>query len=382
VCALLAAGAWAQPVPKKYQPLYHELDGQLRTFELRLPPASSGKTPIRAAALLGADCHRGEIMLADAQREATLRELDALKNLGAEGIVLGVCYPLLTAAFHEPQPYLDYYANLANEVRSRGMKLLVEHTTMLRAYAPVDVRPYYRKLTKPRFTRERFGELKTILIALQPDYLTLVSEPRAQAAGQKLSIKEWRNYVRRSVDTLTQQLGAFPTLLGAGCGLWEELESAEAFAGIKGLGYIDLHLYPLSSAGKNNLERMLTWPDRIRAIDPDKRILMSGLWLYKAGEADVAHTVGDPRVVARDVYSFWAPLDQRFLRIAGIAAREKGIELVAPSGPGYFFAYLDYDDPLTFRLRPKDLVNLASQRTYEAILRNAVTDTGLAFRDM
>jgi len=80
-----------------------------------------------------ARCHRGEFLLETGVREATLRELDALKNLGAEGIVLQICYPLLTPEFRDPQPFLDYYSNLANEVRARNLKLLIEHGTLLPA---------------------------------------------------------------------------------------------------------------------------------------------------------------------------------------------------------------------------------------------------------
>jgi hypothetical protein len=379
--------ALAQSAPKRYQELYRELDAQLSAFGRRLPPVSNGKAPIRAATLLSASCQRGEIILGDAQRESTLRELDALKSLGADAVVLQICYPLLTPGFRDPQPFLDYYANLANEVRARGMKLLVEHDTLLPAYASVDARPYYHKLTKQRFARERFEELKAILLALQPDYLTLVSEPRTHSAGLKLTVKDWRNYIQRSVDTLSQQLGSFPTLLGAGSGLWNDFEYAAAFAGIKGLSYIDLHLYPLAGGGQSNLDRLLAWPDRIRAIDPDKRIVISETWLYKAGGAEAFNPAADaemlnPAVFARDAYSFWAPLDEKFLRVVGVAAREKGIELVAPYWSRYFFAYLDYNDPLTFRLKSKDLMSLASQRAYEAILRAQVTATGLAFHSM
>jgi hypothetical protein len=383
----LTHAALAQSAPKKYQGLYRELDAQLSVFERRLPPVSHGKTPIRAATLLSASCQRGEIILGAAQRESTLRELDALKSLGADGLVLQICYPLLTPRFRDPQPFLDYYANLANQVRARGMTLLVEHVCLLPAYASVDARPYYHKLTKQRFGRERYEELKTIVLALQPDYLTLVSEPHTHSGGLKLTVKDWRNYVQRSVDTLSQQLGSFPTRLGAGSGLWDEFDYVQAFAGIKGLSYIDLHLYPLAADGQSNLDRLLAWPDRVRAIDPDKHIVMSETWLYKAGAGEALNPVADaavlnPAVFARDVYSFWAPLDEKFLRVVGAAAREKGIELVAPFWSRYFFAYLDYNDPLTFRLKANDLMSLASQRAYEAILRGQPTDTGLAFRAM
>ena len=382
VCLAGLHTAHAQTPPKKYQDLYHELDSQLSAFERRLPPRSSGSAPIRAATLLSANCHRGEVILGESQREATLRELEALKGVGAEGIVLEVCFPLLTRAFRDPQPFIEYYANLANEIHVRGLQLVVEHNSLLPAYASVDVRPYYKKLTKQRFGRERYAELKTILLAMNPEYLTLVSEPRTHTAGLSLTVSDWRTYVQRSVDMLSEQLGSFPTLLGAGSGLWDDFGYVEAFSAIKGLGYIDLHLYPLISGGESNLERLLAWPDRIRGIDPGKRIIMSELWLYKASTGERFNAAADPGVFARDVYGFWSPLDRKFLRVVGIAARAKGIEVVGPFWSRYFFAYLDYNDPLTFNLRPTALLNLASQRAYAAILNGKHTDTGLVFRGM
>ncbi|HTS51960.1 MAG TPA: hypothetical protein VMH26_01690 [Burkholderiales bacterium] len=381
-CLGWTQSGFAQNPPKKYEKLYRELDAQLSEFHRRLPARASGKAAIRAASLLSVDCQRGEFILSEAQREATLRELDALQELGAEGIVLQVCYPLLTPAFRDPLPFIEYYANLANAIHVRGMKVVVEHNSLLPAYASVDVRPYYGKLTKQRFVAERFAELKAILLGMNPDYLTLVSDPRGQTAGLKLTVSDWRSYVQRSVDALSGELGSFPTLLGAGSGLWDDFDYVQAFAGIKGLSYIDLHLYPLATAGQSNLERLLAWPDRIRAIDGSKRIIASELWLYKAGPEERFDPVADPNVTARDVFGFWAPLDRKFLQVAGIAAREKGIELVAPYWSRYFFAYLDYNDPSTFRLRPADLLNAAAQRAYAAILKRQHTDTGLAFRGM
>ena len=212
--------------------------------------------------------------------------------------------------------------------------------------------------------------------------LTPVSDPRPDTAGLNLTVSDWRSYVQRSVDALSEQLGSFPALLGAGSGLWDNFDYVQAFAAIRGLSYIDLHLYPPATGGQSNLERLLGWPDRIRAIDGGKRIIVSELWLYKAGAEQRFDSVADLSVVARNVFSFWAPLDRKFLSIVGIAAREKGIELVAPYWSRYFFAYLDYNDPSTFKQRPSDLLNAASQRAYAAILKGQHTDTGLAFRGM
>ncbi len=220
------------------------------------------------------------------------------------------------------------------------------------------------------------------MLALQPDYVTLVSEPSAQNAGLKLSVKDWRAYVSKSLDLLTQQLGSISTMLGAGCGLWDDFEVVQAFAGVTRLHYIDLHLYPLIAGGEKNLERLLSWPDRIRSIAADKSIVLSELWLYKLGASDKFKGNLDPAIMARDVFGFWAALDQKFLRIVGRAARAKNIDWIAPFWSRYFFAYLDYNDPLTFRLNTRQLVDLAAQRAYQAILNNQVTETGVAFREM
>ena len=259
---------------------------------------------------------------------------------------------------------------------------LVEHGTLSSSYSATDPAPYYRKLTKPRFEAERFDELKTILLAVQPDYLTLVSEPNAQAVGLKLTIKDWRRYVSHAVETLARERGSFPTLLGAGSGLWDDVGYLQAFAGIKGLAYIDLHLYALTSKRESMLARLLAFPDRVHAIDPDKRVLMSGLWLAKVGAEEAAKSFADPRVAARDVFGFWSPLDRKFLTVVTATARAKGIELIAPSRSGYFFAYVDYNDSGAFGLSPKGLLGLARERAAQALSAGRFTDTGFAFRDM
>ena len=123
-------------------------------------------------------------------------------------------------------------------------------------------------------------------------------------------------------------------------------------------------------------------PDRIRAIDAGKLIVLSEFWLYKLGTDEKFKGTLDPNVVARDPFSFWAPLDQKLLRIVGRAVRSKNFELAAPFWSRYFFAYLDYSDPLTYRLNARQLFDLAGQRAYEAILNNRVTETGGAFRGM
>jgi hypothetical protein len=167
--------------------------------------------------------------------------------------------------------------------------------------------------------------------------------------------------------------------LGAGVGLWYDVGYLDAFAAAPGLDYVDLRLYPLVMGRENSLDRLLSWPDRIREIDPAKRILVSQAWLYKAGGEDAATPVADPDIVARGVYGFWAPLDARYLRAIARAARVKDIEFMAPLWSSFFFAYLDFFDPATFKAIPRRLMELEEQRASGAMARDELTAAGKAF---
>ena len=366
-------------VPKKYQLLYATLETQLNAFEARLPKVSGERALLRGAMLESMRCAHPESLLSETRRENATRELDALRRAGAQAIVIEVCYPLLSPGFQDPRLLLEHYANLANEVRRRDMKLVIEHGALGPKEGIVVASRFYQRMTKQRFAEERYAELKSIAIALQPDYLTMVSDPRAQSAGLKLSAKDWNRYVAGSIAALRHELGDFVQALGAGVGLWYDVGYLDAFAAAPGLDYVDLRLYPLVMGRENSLDRLLSWPDRIREIDPAKRILVSQAWLYKAGGEDAATPVADPDIVARGVYGFWAPLDARYLRAIARAARVKDIEFMAPLWSSFFFAYLDFYDPATFKAIPRRLMELEEQRASGAMARDELTAAGKAF---
>ncbi len=378
---LSAALAFGQtpPVPKKDQALYTQIQGQLAQFAAQIPSASAPHTVLRGAAWTAAGCEPVPTLLDEARRERALRELDALQQAGAQLVTLEVCYPLLSEQFHEPRATLEYYANLANAARLRGLQLLVRS----RALAPTDgsivARRYYLRLGKQRYFRERYEEAKSIALALQPDFLTLVSDPQQDAAGLKLSLRDWRNHLRKTSADLHAQLGDFTPALGAGAALSDSVELVDTLAAIPGLAYIELRVDRLATAKENVLPRLLTWPERIRAIDPGKRILIGAAWLYKASTQELTAAPPQPGIIARDVYSFWAPLDIEFLRALARAARAGNIEAVIVAQPRYLFAYLDFFDPTTFRATPLLLMELVQRQAGDAMTTGQLTPTGKAF---
>ncbi len=365
-------------VSRKHQALYSELAGQLGQFASQVSGTPMQHSVLRGAAWTAAGCEPVPTLLEESRRERAVRELDALQRVGVQLVTLEVCYPLLSDQFHDPRPTLEHYANLANAVRLRGMQLLVRS----RALAPTDgsivARRSYLRLGKQRYFSERYAEAKSIVLALQPDYLTLVAEPQHDAAGLKLSLRDWRNYLRKATADLHAQLGDFAPALGAGVALSDSIEVVDTLAAIPGLAYIDLRVDRLATPKDKLLPRLLSWPQRIRAIDPGKRILIGAAWLYKASTQEAA---GLPQfgIIARDVYSFWAPLDIDFLRVLARAALAGNIEAVVAAQPRYFFAYLDFFDPATFRATPLLLMELAQRQAGEAMATGQLTQTGKAF---
>ena len=160
--------------------------------------------------------------------------------------------------------------------------------------------------------------------------------------------------------------------------LSDSIELVDTLAAIPGLAYIDLRVDRFATPKDKLLPRLLSWPQRIRAIDPGKRILIGAAWLYKASAQEAA---GLPQfgIIARDVYSFWAPLDIDFLRVLARAALAGNIEAVVAAQPRYFFAYLDFFDPATFRATPLLLMELAQRQAGEAMATGQLTQTGKAF---
>jgi hypothetical protein len=365
-------------VAKKHQALYDQLQGQLARFASQIPEPAAPRAVLRGAAWTAAGCEPVPTLLEEERRARALRDLDAFQQIGVQLVTLEVCYPLLSGQFHDPRPTLEHYANLANAVRLRGMRLLVR----TRALAPTDgsivAQRYYLRMARQRYFDERYEEAKSVTLALQPDFLTLVTDPRQEAAGLKLGLRDWRNYLRKTTAALRAQLGDFTPALGAGAALSDSLELIDTLAAIPGLAYIELRVDRLATPKDNLLARLLSWPQRIRAIDPGKRILIGAAWLYKASAQEAA-APPEPGIVARDVYSFWAPLDIEFLRTLARAARAGNIEAIVAAQPRYFFAYLDFFDPGTFRATPLLLMELVQRQAGAALSAGQLTATGKAF---
>ena len=371
-------------VPKKFIPLYTELESQITKFENSLPAvANKNHDPIFAAELLTANSNRGKDLLASNGIIGVNYELDRLKELGVEGAVISVNFPLFYPSFHEDaleqKEYLDFYKKVAEIVNSKGMKLIVENNFIFtqKGISTIDIKEFYNDLSMKEYFEARSQVAVTIARELSPDYLTIVIEPDTEEAQTGKPVNDvaiQTEYVNNVLDKLKEN-DITNVKTGAGIGTWHPKykEFTTSFANTD-VDYIDIHVYPIS---RDFFERVITITDI--AHSKSKPVTMSETWLYKAAETELG-SITETSVFARDAFSFWEPLDQKFLGVIAELAYAKEFEFVSPFWTKYFYAYLDYDE--VHKKSSEEIMALSNAEAGKNIVNGEFTSTGLKYKEL
>jgi len=375
------------PYPQEYTALYEELSDNLsmRETELRSDWNGTPTQVIYSATLLSASSNNGNKLFDAAFREGNRLILNSLVALGIKGIVIQINYPILTLGFtSDAAAYLSTFSEIADEIRALGLKVIVEHNVLLPGYSSLDPISYYSTLTKSSFGQESYLEVRAIIEQINPDYLSLVTEPGTYESALKLqmSLTDWSSYVEGVVNQLSIDVPGYITKLGAGSGAWEDPGFVNAFAAIGGLDYIDVHSYPLTNNVSDYLKNLETWSDMVRSINPSLEIISSESWLYKVQASELGGAPTNSAFFARDTYSFWEPLDAQFLDVLTLTAYIKNYSIIAPFWSNYFFAYLDYNDPSLAGLTSTEILNLAFTAASEAVQEGKTSLLGNRYKEI
>jgi hypothetical protein len=370
-------------VPAGYQDLHLDLAITLEAFATSLPPAAAPWPVVFSTDLSQADAHRLDQLIGPTALSGTVLALDRLAAMGVEAVTVNIGYPMLYRPFHRGQGeyrrYLLFYKAVALAARQRGLKLIVKSGVLLRTDPRVEA--FYRAV--PGLDEYKVGRLQaaaTIVREIGPDYLTLQAEPDVEASqtGQPVGTAEGAYALVRFLVGGLQALGARGAAIGAGAGTWhgELVDLARALATLDGLDYLDLHVYPVN---RDFLWRTLEVADIARLAG--KRVGVSEAWLHKIRDAELP--VSGPlvkEVLARDAFSFWQPLDGRFVDVMARAAVAKGFAFLSLFWAKYFFSYLDYAQ--TRELSADQLLDLSQVTATQAMLAGHLTGTGHTYRTL
>ena len=369
------ATATPASVPDEYQALYEELDGKLTEFShlLTVQQGIGFKPLTYASELLPANANRGEALLEKQALEGVQMYLDALLALGVGGVKVTIAYPLFTVGYPRNMEYVEFYKQVAGLVRQRNMKLLVGASIVFTDPAFSSAGMDYSALTLETYAQGLRQHVETILREIQPDYLTVLNEPDTLASitGLEMTLD---NYIF-VLDQVTNDLNRGSTAIGAGAGNWNDLAYIEHVAKDKDINYIDIHFYPIN---RNFMIRLFEFGEIAR--QNNKRLVIGEAWLYKSGDSEPGGASAS-EIISRDVFSFWEPLDRRYLPMLVRFAQQNRVEFVSAFWSKYFFAYIDYENTPN-GLTPGQLLAKADQAAVVNILAGNRTQTGETYRGM
>jgi hypothetical protein len=371
------------PVPIEFSDLYSSLDTKLQEINRYIASRWSGEKSnvLFATELLAANGNQGEHLLREQAFQTVVLNLDRLQLLGIRGVKVGIKYPLLVPGFPRSAEYLNFYKRVAEELRKRSLKFLVQTTPTFidPTFSSLPVAPYYAGLTLERYKQEQRQMAETIIREIRPDYLTIENEPGTTQAntGLPITVQSYTEIVQHVLSGLDRA----GVQIGAGTGTWDNPAYLQSLAQYTTLDYIDLHLYPINRDFV--IERAITMAATAKQFN--KKVLLGEAWLYKTrdrelGGAPVAAAAG---LFSRDVFRFWEPLDVQFIQTIFNLSHYLRLEFTCFFWMRYFFGYVEYNEG-TKRLTPTELFRLANQEASKNMLATPpkLTQTGLTFQKL
>jgi hypothetical protein len=339
-------------------------------------PAQGGKTPVFSAELSYANGNIGETLLEPGTMDLVGLQLDRLYQMGMDGVVMAVKFPMIEPNFPRSAEYLQFFKKVADMVRQRKMKLLIESGALFSgtAFSPLKVDwNQYPDVTA--FRDAQIHQLQTIAVEIHPDYLQIANEPTTTGMLTHFTelAEAYAAFVARAVKSIKPQTGM---LLGAGAGTWENQAYTTNLYTIKGLNFIDLHVYPTGKDG--GLLRLVVDLAK-KAHAAGKQVVISEAWLYKSDVAMAFQANDFTMIIGRDVFSYWEPLDAKFIEVLTGLARAGEIEFLSFFWTRAFYAYLDYSQ---YRLIKLDQINpIINQISGENLRENSLSELGHFYQD-
>ena len=376
-----SASAQTPPVPSTFQDLYTELDNYLVSFNATLGPGNASAHPtLMTGSLKAANSNIGPQLLNSTT--GMQLQLNALKAMGAQAIMVEVGFPMLYQPFLTSQgqsysAFVAYYQGVAAAVRQAGLKLIVENDTLLSndVQAGWDVAPFYATLNWTQYQQARAQTALTVAQTMQPDYLVVLEEPDTEAAntgqvnvntpsGATTMLSLILTSVREPVSKLK---------VGAGVGTWLNgyLGFIQGFVALP-VDFIDMHIYPVNS---NYLATALQIASIAAAAG--KPVSMTECWLWKARDSEINVLTPD-QFRARDPFSFWAPLDAYFIQTMQHLASQTQMLLLDPFNSETYFAYQPYGAS-TENLTPGQILAQETSLVFAANQQALYASTGMSY---
>lgn len=381
------------PVPAAYRSLNDEAFRALDNTR-----AALNWNGVKGATLFGGELAivsggRGPSLLNPQVLESTKLCVQRFKELGFKQVTISLVYPMLNDDFPNATDYKNFYRDVVLYVRSLNMSTVIELTTAFsnpQFLAGLDPSAYYlaqregdpgeggTKKFFLKFLEQHRAMVRTIVDEIRPDYLTLFTEPGTQAENTGLPFTARNvqlgktNYWVLLQHTL-QDLDRKQTKLGAGIGTWESLELLSEASDLP-IDYLEFHVYPVQLDLFDRVSRIAAL-----ASQKNKKLAVGESWCYKATQAELSQGVANSAfLLKRDVFDFWAPLDQAFVKTMVALGHRYGLLFTSFFNTQQFYYYLPYTEERDNRSY-RELLDEFNPLSFERIFAGQPGATGLAF---
>ncbi|OHA92339.1 MAG: hypothetical protein A3J09_02605 [Candidatus Zambryskibacteria bacterium RIFCSPLOWO2_02_FULL_51_21] len=372
-------------VPPEYKALYDKIDGKLTSFNRKLSSEWSGNksSVIFSATLAPTNPNLGDTLLSAETYNSAITYVDRLQQLGVRAITIDINFPLLDPDFRGPEKsaqYLEFYKKLVGEIKNRGLSVTIEIQPIFPDFSPLPVKKYYDTLTVETYKQRAAQMNKTVALELRPAYLTVANEPETAARNLSLPVGNIETAVDEVKYILSEldKLGLDNIKYGAGFGNWQAdyQNWAQRYTQLPNLDFLNIHIYPVDG---DLLNRILTIDDIAKKYG--KRLAVHEAWLYKwqIGErtGNMAASAG---TFAKDSYSFWQPLDAKFMETLYLLGESRNFEYVSPFWSNFFFGYFDYNEVKNIS-GTKMMGNMISAGS-TAAKQGKITETGRKYQTL
>jgi hypothetical protein len=345
-----AAPAAAPAVPDRYKSTYAELEDYLSKFEQTLATGQPKLSDIGviSSSLIMANSNSGQAVLRPQVLESAKTYMDDMAKLGSKGVEIQISYPVASKDFPNQDAFIAFYKQVMEAARQRGFTVLIE-TSVVFANSPfTEVQFDSSRFTPQSYFQARTEEIVTIAKELRPDYLAVGEEPVNERVfgGINYTPAQYIGFVNSAFAAVRSALGAdaAKVKVGVGTGTWE----ADLFADLvrqTDADFYDIHIYPLggSQPGLQTARQMAKL-----AQDKGKPAIIGETWLYKLSQAEQGAVAGATAAEAfrRDAFTFWEPLEARYIRDVLALAAESKLPFVSFWGARFFFGQVDWTPQL------------------------------------
>lgn len=120
------------------------------------------------------------------------------------------------------------------------------------------------------------------------------------------------------------------------------MKGMELLMTIQGLDSINIHIFPI---GRDGNPLRVAYETAQKAHANGKCIVVSQSGLYKINSAELNELGTETATIyRRDAYSFFEPLDEKFIQALTLMSSAGDIEFISLLWTHNFFAYLDYQE--------------------------------------